>query len=82
MLGGRNLNPSIKFVATVGEYAIAEGGRMYQYLHRCSAFLINPIYLVTAYYCDERLRGHKINNYTDIRAFVGEHEIKYAAIFQ
>ena len=76
MLGGQDLHPTVKFVAAIGEYAITEDGHMYQYLHRCSAFLITPKYLATAYYCDERLRGHRINNYADIRAFIGEHEMK------
>ena len=78
MLGNSLLNvaPSIKFVASVGEYRISERPLLYSYTHLCSAFLITPEYLVSAYYCYEIIMPYVEGDYEKIRTFIGDHNLK------
>ena len=83
MLGNNviDVDASIKFVASVGEYSLKHGGYLYSYTHLCSAILITPQYLASAYYCYQVTIPYAENNYEKIRTFIGDHNLKSADIF-
>ena len=78
MLGNNviDVDASIKFVASVGKYSLKHGEILYSYTHLCSAFLITPEYLASAYYCYEATFFYAQDNYEKIRTFIGEHNLK------
>ena len=81
ILGGKDVDPIVTWVASIGKYSFNEFENTFHFINLCTAFLVTSKHLASYYACKTELDKNDKDSYKAIRAFIGQHQLRLVVIF-